>query len=454
MPDPALDVVAGGTTTPIAFVGEGVDVRAIASVQGTDAAVKVPRVYDQSGNGKHQTSTVNPSISAKLGYEGRLPILFDSIQSNQGASQNLVTENLSFERRDHTQYLVFNPTVGWRQRNRWFAMFAAANALRASYGTTVGTSGNYQTSKGPIVGDGTNTLFTNQPLRTMPLVLVVRSTSTGRTVWWGDQVYTASALAAGTLVTHELGYQIGFASALLNPRMHVLGQLLYGTSHTDAEVAANVAALEAIYGLKKTFGRRLILTGDSNTEGLSVEQARALANILQMEKFLSHPWEVFNVGVSGRGMTALANSNGETDAASASYEYSELIRAGQGDVVPVNAGVNNLDTMTGAEVFALAQTTAGLIRSPGGIPVFETVPPRGDWTEGGTPDNNRKEYNALLRASNPGDYLIDTAADPELGPYAAPMGPLFRSDLLHYTAAGNLRRAVTLYAPVLNAIAT
>lgn len=424
----------GATQDFAAAVGQFPSYSAIA-VWASGAALTVQKWFDQTGNGKHLeelTAANQPSFDWTKLLAGVCPVVWDGERS--ATLKRLTATGLAVDRQNFTVFDVLAPRSSLNDNQH----YEFTDGATTSYMLACTRAGN----PGFVLGFGSPSFGAAKCTpRAMPSVIITTSKSTGRTMYVREDAETnATALTAQSMSALVLGRAI--AGTTYNSRLDRWAFGIY-PALSDADANTLRTALTRMFVIPTSFTSRLILIGDSITEGYGCAMNR------NMPSYLTLPGtpEVFNMGVSGEN-AATENSNKVA-------RYAPLATTAYGVskcVFTLAAGINDLSQGRTDLVASQTALIAGL-RSLGAYPIgLATLLPNGQAGFTGSMETARLDYNTGVRGSTYGqDFVIDVASDPIMGLNATTANTNYYGDQLHPTSLGYSILAANWYGPAINA---
>lgn len=204
--------------------------------------------------------------------------------------------------------------------------------------------------------------------------------------------------------------------------------LIYNTAVNQATVDAIRAYAVAQYGVQSTFTKKVVMVGDSNTEGSHINNGENYPR-------LAYPadWQALNNGIGGTHLSS--GWLGQANATTTDILYDSSLSR---NVMVVMLGTNDINSggKSAAETFANMNTFVGDRQAAGWEVWVMTIPP----LFGGN-ETVRDAYNVLLVNSsnytNPPDKIIDYTSDPRIGNSPALGGTDYGlGDNLHFNDTG------------------
>jgi lysophospholipase L1-like esterase len=418
---PALRIIRAldNAEMDIGFVGNKLDMGAVAEFLGTGVKGKVVRLYDQSGNGNN--TDIQTDDAKRL--EINMPLKINGESSVNGHpplwGANFTYElpaTLSCSSRDLSAYAVITGGIG--------------NDAIVELGTGTNKVSQFY-SPGAFIGYiyNTNKIFAVEN----PSVVELHLSSTNRIDMQGDQVNTSSALANMTLSGGRIG-NITIAGGYLGT-YHGLAWMAYGRALTTEERDTLKTSLNTIFAMNTEPGR-VVFVGDSITAGYSnivgYDSAGRFGYAYQSIPLLSKKVLVHNAGLHGGQLV-----NYVADYATKSGPF--LAEYADNRVVFLMMGTNDLTVggRTAAQIYADYQTYAANVRASGAKIIVATILPNDAWDA--TKQTTRNDLNTLIRDNwaSFADGFCDFAADPTMGPQSAASDNTLYPDGLHPSELGH-----------------
>lgn len=435
------------------FAASGGDLPSYSAINtfANGAALTVSAVYAQDGSGKvlgQADPASQPSFDTSQLLAGCSPILFDGQRSAVGgpAAKWLSVGGLAVERTNITIADVLAPQVSL-QDNVHYAFtdstfvqnYLAAYTIATAPGLTVRPGGGV-----PAFDPATSMPRVN------PSVIITTTTTSGRAVNVRENRLTAAAAVTSQVMTDLLlGRFVGSLASgsvsTFNSRIRRWGFAVYPALSAADELTLR-QSLEAMFSIPTTFTGRLVIDGDSITEGSGV----ALLNNIPSQLSLPST-ERFNIAIHGQtGANAYAARSSRRDVL-----YTSAYGAGK-CIFSLAIGINDItaDT-TGANLYANSLSpyvTSAKALGSGARAGIATILPwnNGNYTSGRNTERQAANSNVLANTAG-ADFVIDIANDAVMGGAAGPGGAgdntTLYPDKLHPSAAGDLRLATAQYRP-------
>ena len=331
--------------------GQAPDLSGLSAWAGA-STVTCTKLYDQTGNGYHLTpygGDAAPILSTSNAVRGKQPLSF------VGGPNSLGNSAIPFTDGSFAELGVYAPkAAGYgRQGNTLWSVGATAYAggyhlIHAGYAASNGNGvfSGVGGSQGLAPHYARNSQF--QVISYSPradAATAFRMDGTPKETYFGGGSASDTGLRIGRYL--DTGGGTSYANFF-----DFLGHVHYAASLSDADYAAERAALTTIFDLfaqsDGTAWPNIVFDGDSRTLGLKASLNQNLS--FQVQPLLSKRALMSNVGVSGATVAGLNTANGRANIAN-------TYRSGRTNVLVLTAGINDLLQGAGyADAFGQAGT--------------------------------------------------------------------------------------------------
>jgi hypothetical protein len=414
----------------------------IQNARGSAVNVKLDKVYDQSGNARHNVQTVsaNRPVAHEDGtINGHLAITFPQSEAGANRTSDFESPTVSIDRQDFTMFFVMDPTASLK--NQVY--------LRGEIDSTTPGFNLFSLSSGTVVDNGkagvnfAGTIRqTHKYIPASPHILTFVGNGTDFDVWIDDVKATLTNTAA-TITKLFFGADptSGFFANFRGG-----GRLTVNKAVNAADRVAIWQTLRSRYDLSTDYDATIAISGTSRD--VAGQADNAFTRWFYVQKLLTRNFRFFNMAQDGQAQsTTLTNfANREATTYTATMPWILIL----GDFI------NDLGGLGSSSVPAtIYNTTAGGLltaaRALGPnvkVGICTTAPQDSTGVYSRTSaaiEADRLTLNALIRANSLGfDFVIDTAASPGMDVIAdASDITKYLADKLHEQALGNFLQAPT-----------
>lgn len=443
-----LVAMGDGVGGPVGVYGakqKGVQAIQAQLARSTSVAARVVRWVDQLGSGRDliQTGALQPAAQEGITTAGSVPIVVDGRRKNIGNPQprGFAMSGWSLPARNNTRFIVLEPTASIASQlyERW------TNSNGGSSDRNLFTESSDTGTLAPVQGGKLRYNDTAQAhVPVSPLVLTIRESATGTDIFFNDvKVPYGGAGPDGTLTAGYLGYGPESGLDTFNASARYLAYVATYGALSDADVLSVYKQLAARFSLDAENASRIVVIGDSISEGTQTNLTRNL--FFYLRDAILYPVRTYNLGVSGNAQQWSYGNRAQVEGA--------IYRADRKCIAVIQSGINDIQALgtTGADLYNnTTKPYVSYLKGLGYKAVVCTLLPQ-TAVNPTVYEPQRTAYNNLVVANSAGaDAIIDLAADPVMGAYpAAPNDTALFADKIHPTARGYSYLA-PIYAAVLN----
>lgn len=414
-----------------------VDVNFDGNILANPASTKCKRWYDQSGNGHvfdNATSANQPSVSTTTKFRGITPISFDGRVLAPAVGKWLaLPATLSLERTGYSFFMVCFPRVSLDTH-----CYMEFNNGGATVYSNIVTSSPFTglTCQG-AAASGSNTSSGVRP-RANPQIFGYTSSAAAQK-FFQHGAMTTGVGPKNTQTMNAGGWLGRGQSASSYGRFDCWAAIWYDTTLSDADANAVIDALVAAFNIPTTFTKRIVLDGDSITQGESGTDTLNQDSWAQAGLFADY--ECYNLGIIGQTLATCATNY----ATRAQLLYS----AGLHSVLLIEGGTNDLNAGTAAtDLYTTATSYVSSGDGTGFQVLLASILPRTVFT--GAKLTEWNAYNPLVRTNSAAaDMIVDYQSDATIGPAAAASDTNLYVDGTHPTPLGYSYRAAIQRAALL-----